>query len=437
MPPNESADVLIEARWVLPVAPGNVALGNHAVAIRGGRIVALGPAEQLSARFQANEHISRNRHALVPGFINAFTHASLTLLRGLPVHPPLMPWLRDTLQPAEATSMGPDFVRDGTQLAVAEMLRAGITAFGNACLFPEEAARVAEAARVRAVIGLPVASTPTAWAENLDEHFAKSERLWDEYPADHPWVSFRFAPQPPYQLENAALERLRRVADELDAGIAMQLHETEVEVHDGLSQHGQRPLKRMADLGLLRPGFTAVHMNHLDEQDLDLLARSGAAVVACPQSDLRLGSGSSPLRELLSRHIPVGIGSGLVPAAGALDILAEARCAALLNQIPANEALAAATLGAATSLGLANEIGSIEPGKSADLACIDLAELACQPASSPFDAVLFAATRQQITDVWIAGRSVVADKRLLAFDEQELLQLAEHWSARLRAGVAS
>ena len=188
MPPRESADLLIEARWVLPIAPANTVLRGNAIAVREGVIVGIGPAAELRNRYEYRDRVVRPSHALLPGFVNAHTHAAMCLLRGLPARAPLMPWLRETIWPAEERWLSPDFVRDGTQLAIAEMLRAGVTSFGDMYLYPEETARVAAAAHIRAVIGLPVAEAPSSWAENANAYLSKGARLWDEY-KDNPWVS--------------------------------------------------------------------------------------------------------------------------------------------------------------------------------------------------------------------------------------------------------
>jgi 5-methylthioadenosine/S-adenosylhomocysteine deaminase len=377
-------------------------------------------------------------------------------MRGLPVYAPVLRWLRETVWPAER-NVTPDFVRDGTRLAIAEMLRAGITAFGDSYLFPEEAARAAAEARVRAVIGLPVAETASHWAPNSAAHFDRAAHLWDEYRTD-PWVSLYFAPPPSYAIGDSMLARLRSVADELDARIAMPVHETELEVRDSVGQHGARPLQRLAKLGLLRPGFSAVQMNHLDRSDLELARDTGICVVACPQANLRLGSGTCPVAELLALGVPIGLGTDSPVASGSFDLLAEARLAMLLSVadtekrlalrdandpaadvgaggISAAEALNAATLGGAVSLGLGSICGSIEPGKAADLVCIDLASLSCQSFASIAETVLFGATRQQVSDVWTGGRAAVSESRLLAYDERQLLQQARQWADRVQSGA--
>jgi 5-methylthioadenosine/S-adenosylhomocysteine deaminase len=417
----ESADLLIEARYVAPVAPANAAFSDHAVALRDGRIVAFGPAAELRSRFDARERVVRAQHVLLPGFVNAHTHAASLLLRGLPVSAPRMRWLRETLEPAEQRFMGADFVRDGTRLAIAEMLRAGITAFADRSPFPDESARAAESARVRAVVGIPFSARSDAG------------RLWDEYKSS-PWVSLQFAPDPPYAVSDATLVRLRGIADEVgEARISMSVHETEVEVHDSLAHHGRRPLRRLADLGLLRPGFTAVQMNRLDEEDLELIAHTGISVVACPQSNLRLGSGQCAIAPLASRGVPVGLGTDSPVSAGAFDILSEARTAALFGATNAAESLRLATLGGATALGLGSVTGSIETGKAGDLVCVELPGPGFAPRETVFDSLLFGATRHNVSDVWVGGRAAVSAGRLIAFDEEELAELAHGWATRVYA----
>jgi 5-methylthioadenosine/S-adenosylhomocysteine deaminase len=456
MPPKESVDLVIEPRWVLPIAPINTALTGHAVAVTAGRIVAVAPAEQINARFEPREHVVRSEHALLPGFVNAHTRAATVLLRGLPVYGPRQRWMRETVLPVALRCMSPDFVREGTRLAIAEMLRAGITAFADMYLFPEEAARVAAAARMRAVIGLPITDSPSAWAQDATGHLAKAEQLWDEY-RSHPGVSLYFAPYNAFGADDPTLARVRRVADELDARVAMYLAPGEV-----CENPARRcsPLARLQELGLLGPGFTAIHLGAVAAEELEIAAITGICVVACPQAHLRLGGGLCPIMQLDSRQVTVGLGTDSPLSVGALDVLAEARLTVLLAGLDqsdpatapasyvadagrvgprygtvasaAQTALRMATLGGATALGMSSMVGSVEVGKAADLICIDLAALACQTPRQPAEAILFGATRQQVSDVWTSGRAAVRDGRLLTFDEREMQELSRRWADHIR-----
>ncbi len=431
MPSQQPVDLLIEARWVLPIAPNSAALRDHAVVVDGGRIAALGPSLELATRFAPRERVVRAAHVLLPGLVNAYTRAGRALLRGRPS-------LRAQPLAAGAEWASADLVRDSAQLAVAEMLRAGITSFGSRDLYPDAVARVAGAARIRASVGLPVDEHPNAWAEDLTGHLAKAERLWDEYRSD-PWISLHFAVDAAHGSSDATLAHLRTVADELDARIMMPLHETASEVRDSLARHGVRSVERLHSLGLLRPGFTALYASRLDDSELERLARTGIAAVACPQAGLRRGLGGCRVTELAERGVAVGLGSGSPTAAFALDVLAEAHTAALLagsaadgrDALPAERALELATLGGAAALGLKPITGSIEPGKAADLIAIDMSSIACQPDCTPAEAVVFGATRERVSDVWINGVARVSQGRLLAFDERELLELARRWDERL------
>jgi 5-methylthioadenosine/S-adenosylhomocysteine deaminase len=435
MQERQPADMLIEARWVLPVAPRAAPLADHAVAVRDGYILAVGPRTELAARYDAREHIVRGEHALLPGFVNAHTRAGLTLLRG-------RRGPQQTAQGLEEPWLSRDMVRDGTRIAVAEMLRAGITAFATNDLYPEEAARIAAAARIRAAIGLPFAESATVWAQGATAHLERAERLWDEYKSD-PWVSLYFAPQTADGIDDATLARLRTVADELDARVAMPVHQSESEIRHAIARGGRRPLRRLNDLGLLRPGFTALHMTQLEPAELELAARTGIAVVACTQANLRLGHGAAPVRRLLDHGVAVGLGGGS-PATGlAFDALAETRAAALLAAGLANgteplsgeEALRLATLGGAAALGIGSVAGSLEAGKAADMIAIDLSGAPSQAAHAPADAVVFAATRDHVSDVWIGGRACVAEHRLLTYDIEELRALEREWDGRLPASA--
>ena len=448
----QPADLLIEPRWLLPIAPGNSALEARAVAVAGGRIVAVGPAAELRQRFAPRERIVRERHALIPGLVNAHTRACHALLRGMPVRGPRLRWLAEQVAPLERRALSADFVRDGTRIAIAAMLRAGITCFADLSPLPEESARTAAAAQMRALIGLPVAEATSGWAEDASAHLAKAERLWDEYRGD-PRIGLYFAPLASHGLSDATLTRVRRVADELDARLAMHLAELPGTSGAATSQEpdagwavedsaararaaGRAPtLEHLHALGLLRPGFSAIGACACDGPAADLLLRTGACLIACPQAELRLGGALQALP--LLPGLRTGLGTDSPAAAGAFDVLAEARMAALLSELSGAEALRLATLGGATALGLGAHIGPIEPGKAADLTCLDLDTLGCHSGTDIAAAIVFGATRAQVSDVWTAGRAALSSGRLLSFDEAELAALPAQWAQRLALDVAA
>jgi 5-methylthioadenosine/S-adenosylhomocysteine deaminase len=434
MAASEPIDLLIEPRWLLPMAPHNAVLASQAVAVSAGRIVAVGPAAELRARFAPRSHIVREHHALLPGLVNGHTRACHALLQGLPLRTPRRRWLAEVVAPLERRGLSADFVRDGTRLAIAAMLRAGITCFADLSPLPAESARTAAAAQMRALIGLPVSDAPSASAEDASGHLQQAERLWDEY-RDDPRIGLYFAPLPA-PLSSATLTRLRRVADELDARISVHVDELPQDAQGVADGEAGAPLslERMQALGLLRPGFSAIGAFGLTAEQRELLGRHGCTLIACPQAELRLGSAPGSAALPLER---AALGTDSAAAAGGIDLLAEARTAALLLGLKAPEALRLATLSAAQALGLGGEIGSIETGKAADLTCIELGALAHDAARDVSAALVFGATRSEVSDVWMGGRAALSERRLQLFDAEELAALPSAWARRLALEAAA
>jgi 5-methylthioadenosine/S-adenosylhomocysteine deaminase len=440
----EPVDTLVCARWVLPVEPVTHALDEHAVAIRNGRIVAVLPEKEALERFRAAQVVRRPTHVVLPGLVNAHTHAAMTLLRGRAENQTLGPWLKDTVWPLERRWIDPEYVRDGTELAIAEMLRGGTTCFADMHLWPDVVARTSAELHMRVCVGLVVADAETRWAATPDEYIDKGLSLRDEYRGD-PLVTPHFAPHAPYSVSDETLRRVRRLADELELPVAMHLHETRWEIEQSLAQHGMRPLARIANLGLASPLLIAVHMAQVEPADVDTLADAGAAVVHCPESNLKLGNGVAPLASLLGRGVRVALGTDGAASNNDLDVLGEARTAGLLaagvgatpGTVIASDLLRMATLEGARTLGLGDTIGSLLPGKWADLCCIDLRHARSWPVHDVAAALVYAASAQQVTDTWVAGRHVLAEGQLLYLDEQSAFERAEAWRARMHSGGAA
>lgn len=434
----QAVDCLVKPRWLIPIEPEGV-LTEHAVAIRDGQIIDILPAGQAASCYRATEVVALPDHALIPGFVNAHTHAAMSLFRGLADDLTLMDWLQKNIWPAEAQWVSPEFVRDGVALNIAEMLKGGTTCFHDMYFFPDETARVARDAGVRACVGLVVIDFPTAWAKTADEYIDKGLRLHDEL-RNAPLITTAFAPHAPYSVSDEPLERIRVLADEVEIPIAMHVHETRDEVEQSIARFGVRPLERLRRLGLVDNKLLAVHMTQLTDAEIALVAQNGAHVLHCPESNLKIASGFCPVHKLSQAGVNVALGTDGAASNNDQDMLGEMRTAALLAKgvagdataLPAAAALRMATLNGAKALGLDDRIGSIRPGKSADLVAIDLSAISCQPVYDPVSQIVYAAGRDQVADVWVAGKRLVRTGRLTTLDESDLARRARAWRDKIR-----
>jgi 5-methylthioadenosine/S-adenosylhomocysteine deaminase len=436
-------DTLIHSRWVVPVVPHATVLERHAIAVAGGRIVGVVPSNEASALYQADEVVTLDHHAITPGLVNCHTHAAMALLRGVGDDLPLMRWLSQRIWPLEKALVGPDFVYDGTRLAALEMLRSGTTCCSDMYFYPGEAARALRSLGMRAVVGIIAIEFPTAYAVDADDYLRKGLASRDEYRAD-PLVAFTLAPHAPYTVADATLERIAMLAEELDLPVHTHVHETHDEVAESLARHGCRPLERLNRLGLVSERLIAVHAVHLNDHEIQLLARRNASVAHCPASNLKLGSGLAPIAKLAATGVNIALGTDGAASNNRIDMLAEMRLAALLAKGVAADAsvmtapatLAAATLGGARALGLDKRIGSIEPGKDADLAAFDLSAIETQPTYDVISQLVYAAGREQTSDVWVAGTPVVRKRQALLLDSDtehgDPVALATAWQNRCR-----
>jgi 5-methylthioadenosine/S-adenosylhomocysteine deaminase len=433
----ESVDTLICAAHVVPVAPRG-ALADYAVAVREGRIVALLPTATALERFDAKSVVHLDRHVLLPGFVNLHCHAAMTLMRGLADDRPLMSWLQDHIWPAEALHVSDEFVHDGSLLAMAEMLRGGITCVNDMYFYPEATARAALRAGMRAALGMIALEFPSAYAPNAAGYLQKGLATRDTYQGE-PLLTFTLAPHAPYTVADEMLKHMGVLADELDLPIHMHVHETAGEIEQGMAQYGMRPFERMRRLGLVGPRLIAVHAVHMDDLELDMMAREGVSVAHCPSSNLKLASGIARVTDMKLRGIRVGVGTDGAASNNRLDVMTEMRTAALLakvssgdaSMIKAMEALEMATIDGARALGLDEHIGSIAPGKWADLAAVELSSVETLPCFDPVSHLVYAAGRENVSHVWIAGSARLSERRLAGIDEQDLRDKALWWQKRL------
>jgi 5-methylthioadenosine/S-adenosylhomocysteine deaminase len=419
---------LIIPRWIAPVVPLGTVLEHHAVLVDGERIAALLPASQALRDWPEATVTALPDHLLVPGLVNLHTHVPMTLLRGAGDDLPLEPWLRERIWPLEARLMSPAFVADGSVLACAEMLAGGVTCFNDMYFHPEEVAAAALDMGMRASVSIIVIEFASSYGSGPADYIRKGLELRDRL-RDESRIAFALSPHAPYTVSDDSFRRIASLAAELGLPVQCHVHETAGEITESMTRHGRRPLQRLADLGLLGPEFIAIHAVHLNEADIALLAQHGVSVAHCPHSNLKLASGIAPTARLLAAGVEVGIGTDGAASNNRLDLLSEARTAALLAKgssgdattWPAHQTLHAMTLAGARALGIDGRIGSIEVGKLADLAAFELSEPWSRPVFEPVAHLINTAGGHRATHVWVDGEPVVRSRQLQREQAQERL----------------
>jgi len=435
-----SIDILITARWVVPVEPDRVVLEGHAVAVHDGAIIEVVPQADAAAKYAPRERVDLPEHALIPGLVNAHTHNPMTLLRGLADDLPLMQWLQEHIWPVEAKVIGPEVVRDGVELAIAEMLRGGTTCCSENYFFPDAQAAAYKMHGFRAMVGLPIVEFPSAWAKDRDEYFERALAVHDHWRGDA-LVGHTFAPHAPYTVADESFERIRTLSDQLDLPVHLHLMETAQEVEDSKREHGLRPMQRLQKLGLVNDRLIAVHMTQVSDAEIATCAEAGVSVVHCPESNLKLASGFCPAEKLRRGGVNLALGTDGCASNNDLDMFGELRTAALLAKAVASDAAAfddafalrAATLNGAKALQLDAKIGSIEAGKRADLIAVKMDEVETQPLYNVISHLAYAVSRRQVSDVWIDGVRKLAEGALVDFDLAGVLEKAGRWRERIAA----
>ncbi len=430
------ADILVYNGTILTMDDQNKIIPDGLLAVSDNTIHHIGRGEKGSV--SAEKELDAEGGLILPGLINSHTHAAMTLFRGLADDLPLMEWLNKHIWPAEQKWISAEFVNDGTRHAVAEMIRGGTTCFNDMYFFPDQAAEVAVETGIRAVIGLILIDFPTAWAKDADEYLVKGEQVHDKY-RHNSHIHTAFAPHAPYTVSDGPLQRINILAEELDIPVHMHIHETVDEVKQSEDQHGQRSIQRLHELGLLSPRLLAVHMTQLTEDEITLLSAQGVHIVHCPESNLKLASGFCPVNELLQQNINVALGTDGAASNNDLDMLGEMRTAALLAKgtsgkssvLPAHQALEMATINGAKALGIDHITGSLTKGKAADVIAIDLDTIESQPLYDPVSHIVYAANRNQVTDVWVAGKQPMKNRELTSIEEKNVLSKSREWQKKI------
>jgi len=434
-----TADMIISSRWVLPIAPQNICLEDHAVVIADGKILAILKTQQALQQFSTKQHLHLDQHVLMPGLINAHTHTPMTLFRGLADDLELENWLTKHIWPAENALLDAKSVAAGSLLGIAEMIRGGTTCFNDNYFFPEITAEIAAKEGMRACLGIPIFSFPTGWCKTIEEYFTKAKNILQNTPRS-PLISWAICPHSPYSVNDAELIKCKQFAQEYHLPIHMHVHETLKEIEQSLQQYNMRPLQRIQQLGLLSDKFISVHSTHLTDQEIKLLKDTGSHVVHCPESNLKLASGFAPIGKLLDANVNIAIGTDGAASNNDLDLFGELKTAALVAKVAdcdpttlsASEALKMATISGAKALGLENEIGSLEVGKYADIIAIDMNHYFTQPIYNPMSHLIYALNRLQVSEVWVAGRHLLHAGKFVSLNTEKMVHEAQYWADKAK-----
>lgn len=436
----ESVDQIIQAKWLIPCEGKNTVLEDHALIIHQGKIKDILPSKVAKERYNARTTENYSSHAIIPGLVNAHTHLAMNMFRGLADDLALMNWLNNHIWPAEKKWVSHEFVRDASLFAMAEMIRSGTTCFNDMYFFLEATAEAADIAGLRGSIGITVIDFPTAWAANTDEYFAKGLAFYEKY-KNHDRIKATVAPHAIYTVADQNLLRVKEFAEKYDLKINMHVHETADEVNQSIAQTKQRPIRRLQQLGLISPRLIAVHMTQINDEDLEILHAGKPNIVHCPQSNMKLASGACPVGQLEAQGVNIALGTDGAASNNDLNMLEEMRSAAFVakyltlnpESLSAPEILTKATLHGAKALGIDNITGSLSIGKSADFVAINLDAIETLPIYHPVSQIVYSASRNQVTDVWVAGKQLLKNRKLTTLDEEKLIANAKHWGEKIKS----
>lgn len=435
----KTCDYLIHAKWIITCEEEKTHLENYSISIENGKILAILPTHQAKNEYTPKKTFDYSSHVILPGFINAHTHLAMNYFRGLADDLALMDWLNNHIWPAEQKWLNEEFVKDASLFAMAEMIRCGTTCFNDMYFFPHATAEATEIAGIRGHIGMTIINVPTAYAKNTEDYFAKGLEFLSKY-KNHPFIKVTLAPHSTYTVDEDSLIRVKKISEDEKLKITMHIQETSDEIKLSVEKTGLRPMAHLEKLGLVSPDLIAVHMTQINEEDLTILKNKKANVVHCPESNMKLASGTSPVAKMESLGVNVALGTDGSASNNDLDMLSEMRTAAFLAKLStqnpqalaANETIKLATINGAKALGIQEVTGSLTVGKSADFIAINLDEIETLPLYHPSSQVVYAACRNQVTDVWVAGKQLMKNRELLTLDLNGLKEKARYWNKKIK-----
>ncbi len=438
----QHCDLIISAHTLINLEASEENSHVDCMAIHQGNIIGIDSRNNIQKQWQSSNTLHLPNHIICPGLINAHGHSAMSLLRGFADDMPLMQWLEEKIWPTEAAFVDEAFVYDGTQLAIAEMIRSGTTTFSDMYFFPESAAQAIDESAMRAQLSFPVFDFPSNWGTGPENYLRLGEALMQQY-KNNTLINIIPGPHAPYTVGDEALQSAHALAQKYHCGLQMHLHETAFEVDTAIQETGQRPLQRLHDLGLLNKHFQAVHMTCLNEQDIALCKSSGLSIIHCPESNLKLASGFCPTHTLHEAGINVALGSDGAASNNDLDLFGEMRTASLLSKavsgvstsMNAQASLSMATINGAKALGIEAVTGSLTVGKAADFIAIDTKELEQQPLYSALSTLTYSNISPRVSHSFVKGVCLMKDYQFTQasnLDIDNIIYKAKSWQKKIK-----
>lgn len=431
-------DKIISATWIYTGEDQDKVLFDHSIVVSDKKIRDIQPTIKAHEMYEAELTYQLSDHILLPGLINVHTHSAMSLLKGYADDLQLETWLNDYIWPAESKFVSYDFVLDGSELAIAEMIKGGTTTFNDMYFFPEATAKAVENLGIRANIGLVVMEFPSNYANDPQEYLNKGFEFRDNW-RDNKLISTSIAPHAPYSVSNSTFELINTYAEQLNLTIHTHLHETRNEIEESIKQFGSTPIERLSELGLLGPKLMAAHCVHLSENDIYQLKSNGVSVLCNVSSNMKLGSGFVDVYKLINNNINIAIGTDSSASNNRLDMFSEMRSMALNNKaltmksefLKPSEVIKMATINGAKALGLDHITGSIVKNKYADIIAVNLDRIDTQPCYDPLASLVYCADRTSVEYVWINGDTKLKERVLVNIDENEILQKVKSWKNKI------